>query len=751
MQGLGWTKLTIVAGGTRGVDWARFEKKSWAGGLMAGDENGANAQSGFDLEHNAVLTVLPTPVVVAGPLDQGLPIAFVNQAFSELTGYAAEECVGKGWAFLAGEASDRGVVSELFWAIVERRRVRRDLLVYHRDGSTFWAEIAAAPAMQLQPGGGVVLAFNDVSHRYIDADRERQAASYLAGVVRNLPGFVFRYALGPDGRVEYAGVPEFVVDPASKDAGLTKFDLIGLAHPEDVDRAQAAVSASIANRSGMSTELRLRSTGGEDRWVRMYSAPWTEGEDVAWYGVGIDVTGEKSAALRLEHLGKHDLLTGLADRYRLIEAIEQAVVQAGASGEALELSQAKLTRLGEICETLGPGGGDAALRAAANAIVGLAVNGRGLAARVATDEFAIFHRYHAGEEGGRFHPALMKALLLPVRIDDHFAMLDPTIGTARLTPGEMDGNRPESIAMELIKRASMALAAARRGGAGTHQSYSPEVDHRIQNRMVLRHALHQAIIADDFMLHYQPIVDLRSGRILGGEALVRWHHPRFGLVRPDVFIPLAEESGLIGSLGELVMRKALRQFRTWRDAGLALPMMAINVSPVQIKAGGLDDTVRRAIEEAGVPPGCVELEITEGILLGHSPGVIATMGALKSTGVSIAIDDFGAGYSSFHYLRDFPFDTLKIDQIFVRQLSLGSNDALIVQAIAALAQCLNLSLVAEGVETTEQRDFLIAQGCEVGQGYFFSRPVPADAFAELLESGEPLPAGSRYERGAGAA
>ena len=710
-----------------------------------------NHSRDFDLDSRAVLTVLPTPVVVAGRLDQGLPIIFVNQAFADLTGYSVEECIGKGWAFLAGQASDKTVVTELFWAIVEQRRVRRDLLVYHRDGSVFWAEIAAGPAMQLQPGGGVVLAFNDVSHRYIDAAREREAASYLAGVVRNMPGFVFRYTLGPDGTVEYSGAPEFAVDPTSKGAKLTKFDLFGLVHPEDVERAQSAISASIENRSEMNTELRLRIADGEDRWVRMYSAPKTEGEDVVWYGVGIDVTGEKSAALRLDYLGRHDLLTGLADRYRLIEAIEQAVVQARASGEVLELLQAKLTRLGEICETLGPKGGDAALRAAATRIVELAVNGHGLVARIATDEFAIFHRYCAGEEGGRFHPALMNALSLPVRLDDYHAMLDPTVGTARLSAGEMEGSRPESVATELVKRASIALSAARRGGAGTHQSYSPEVDHRIQNRMVLRHSLHQAIMADDFVLHYQPIVDLGSGRILGGEALVRWQHPRFGLVRPDVFIPLAEESGLIGPLGELVMRKALRQFRTWRDAGLALPMMAINVSPVQVKTGGFADTVRRSIEEAEVPPECVELEITEGILLGHSRDVIAAMESLKSTGVSIAIDDFGAGYSSFHYLRDFPFDTLKIDQVFVRQLSLRSNDALIVQAIAALAQCLNLSMIAEGVETAEQRDFLIEQGCDVGQGYFFSRPIPADAFAGLLESGEPLPARPQSEKGTGVA
>ncbi len=550
---------------------------------MGDDENGSRGRSGLDLDNHAVLTVLPTPVVVTGPLDQGLPIIFVNQAFTDLTGYAIEESVGRGWAFLAGEGTDQTVVTELFWAIVERRRIRRDLLVHHRDGSAFWVEIAASPALRLQPGGGVVLALNDVSRRYNDATREREAVSYLAGVVRNMPGFIFRYAPRPDGTVEYSGAPEFVVDPTSRSARLTSFDLFGQAHPEDVERAQSALSQSIANRAEMNTELRIRTAGGEDRWVRVYAAPKTEGEDIVWYGVGIDVTGEKSAALRLDYLGKHDLLTGLADRYQLVEAIGQAVVQARASGETFHLSHVKLTRLGEICETLGPTDGDAALRAAAARIIELAVNGHGLVARIATEEFAIFRRCRPGDQDDHLCPALMNELSLPVALNEHYAMLDPIAGSARLSPGEMEGVRPEIGR----NRADAARIDRLVGGAALRDGQSPalpsgrgppypEPDGAAPFAPSGDHGrrIRAALPAD----RRSPERPDRRGRGAGAVAAP----PASAWSGRTCSSRSLRKSGLIAPLGDLVMRKALRQLRAWRDAGIELPLITINVSPVQV-------------------------------------------------------------------------------------------------------------------------------------------------------------------------
>jgi EAL domain-containing protein (putative c-di-GMP-specific phosphodiesterase class I) len=254
--------------------------------------------------------------------------------------------------------------------------------------------------------------------------------------------------------------------------------------------------------------------------------------------------------------------------------------------------------------------------------------------------------------------------------------------------------------------------------------------------------MREAIDKDQFELHYQPLVDLQSSRIVSAEALVRWQHPQLGLLRPDLFIALAEESGLIGPLGEWVMRTAMRQMMTWVSEGLASPTIALNISSVQLKMPDFIETVRRALAETGADARKFDLELTEGILLELSPHILSVLAELKLLGFELVIDDFGAGHSSLQYLRNFPIDKLKIDQVFVRQLIAGSSDALIIRAITSLAQSLEIGLVAEGIETIEQRDFLRDQGCTTGQGYFFSLPLPAEDLAWLIKQKSVLPISS---------
>jgi EAL domain-containing protein (putative c-di-GMP-specific phosphodiesterase class I) len=241
-------------------------------------------------------------------------------------------------------------------------------------------------------------------------------------------------------------------------------------------------------------------------------------------------------------------------------------------------------------------------------------------------------------------------------------------------------------------------------------------------------------------------VDLRSGRIVSAEALVRWRHPDLGLLRPDLFISLAEESGLMGILGECIFRTAMRQMSDWQSKGLRPPKIALNVSGVQIGLPDFIETVRKALTETGADARWFEFELTEGFLLERSPQTLSVLADLKSLGFELAIDDFGAGHSNFQYLRNFPVDKLKIDQIFVRQLVADSNDALIIRAIASLAHSLKLGLVAEGIETSEQRDFLRDQGFPIGQGYFFSLPLAAEDFAWMFENDVALPMSSPMSR-----
>jgi EAL domain-containing protein (putative c-di-GMP-specific phosphodiesterase class I) len=318
-------------------------------------------------------------------------------------------------------------------------------------------------------------------------------------------------------------------------------------------------------------------------------------------------------------------------------------------------------------------------------------------------------------------------------------MAEPCVGTAILVSDDVCDLSNDAAATELMKRAAIALSAAKKVGTGTHRLYDEDLDHRRQHRMMLRHSMPEAIGKDQFELHYQPLVDLRSGRIVSAEALVRWQHPELGLLGPDLFIALAEESGWIGLLGEWIMRKAMLDVMTWELEGLAPPPIALNISSVQLKMPDFIETIRQALAETGANARKFDLELTEGILLELSPQTLAVLAELKLLGFKLVIDDFGAGHSSFQYLRNFPIDKLKIDQVFVRQLVSGSSDALIIRAITSLAQSLNIGLIAEGIETVEQRDFLRDQGCPTGQGHFFSMPLAAEDFAWMIKQKVTLP------------
>jgi EAL domain-containing protein (putative c-di-GMP-specific phosphodiesterase class I) len=283
------------------------------------------------------------------------------------------------------------------------------------------------------------------------------------------------------------------------------------------------------------------------------------------------------------------------------------------------------------------------------------------------------------------------------------------------------------------------MQAAKREGYGSHRIYTPDLDDRLQNRMALRQSLHRAVIEDRLKLHYQPLVDLGSGRIIGAEALVRWYHPEFGLQRPDLFIPLAEESGFIVQLGAWVIHEAMRQSQSWKQQGFNPPRIAVNVSSVQLQKPGFIATVEKALAETGADAHDFEFELTEGLLIEASSDVLSILTAIKALGFGITIDDFGTGNATFKYLRDFPIDKIKIDQVFVRQLVIDSSDAFIIRAMVALSRSLGINILAEGIETEMQREFLRQEGCESGQGYLFSMPLVAEDFGWMIEHRVTLP------------
>ena len=710
-------------------------------------------RSDFDgsIDYASAVMHSPSGVVITDPSKVDNPIVFVNPAFTELTGYSSAEFIGKNCRFLQGPLREHEVISEIREAVMQGRSIRRELLNCRKDGTQFWTDVAINPT---RDGSGKLIGFvgilSDLTERKQAEAATAEVRTQLSSIVQNIPGFIFRRIWKPNGSIEFPYFSSFFANIIGQpeDSAATAHDVWKHLHPDDVVIARAAIERSAVDLSPLVLAFRLVTAKGE-RWVRTYSTPRLQNNsNVIWDGVGIDVTTEKLAESRLAYLAYHDPLTGLGNRTFLAEQLALAIGAARKEGGQIAVSCLRVAGFSEINETLGMDEGDAMLKDIACRLSGFATRHKNtISARLEGAEFAILWRGRTGGEENEFAEGMIGSLAQPILLLRQSVLrAEPCVGTAILPSKELCDLSHDAAATELMKRAAIALSAANKVGTGAHRLYDEDLDHRRQHRMMLRHSMPEAIGKGQFKLHYQPLVDLVSGRIVGGEALVRWQHPELGLLGPDLFIALAEETGWIGSLGEWVMRTAMRETKTWDLGGLACPLIALNISGVQLKTPVFIETIRRALAETGADARKFDLELTEGILLDLSPQTLAVLTELKLLGFRLVIDDFGAGHSSFQYLRNLPIDKLKIDRIFVRELVAGSSDAMIIRAIISLARSLKIGLIAEGIETVEQRDFLRDQGCRTGQGYFFSVPLAADSFAWMIKQKMTLPNVSKIGR-----
>jgi diguanylate cyclase (GGDEF)-like protein len=439
-------------------------------------------------------------------------------------------------------------------------------------------------------------------------------------------------------------------------------------------------------------------------------------------GIAIE---RQRAEQRIRHMAHHDELTGLPNRALLNDRADQALAQGRRSGQPLALLFLDLDGFKDINDSLGHAIGDRLLQsvAARRRAWGPA---RDTVARLGGDEFVVMLVNLAqAEDAVDIARAIAQALARPHVVDQHTLHVTASIGVAAFPE---DGDS----AGALLKHADAAMYRAKAQGRNAVQCYTHEMSVHAWQRMELHAALREAIERGQFELHYQPQLELASGRLRGVEALIRWQHPQLGLVSPDRFIPLAEETGLIGPLGEWVLRTAARQLQRWRAAGHTTLVMSVNLSARQVEPGALPRLVQQVLEECQLPAPCLELEITETALLHNAEPVRAALEALKGLGVALALDDFGTGYSSLSHLRRFPIDTIKIDKSFTAEIGASADTTTIIRAIVALARSLGVETVAEGVETAAQLRFLSTLGCHHAQGYHLGRPVPAAAFDTLL-------------------
>jgi diguanylate cyclase (GGDEF)-like protein len=443
----------------------------------------------------------------------------------------------------------------------------------------------------------------------------------------------------------------------------------------------------------------------------------------------------KRYQVQLEHQANYDALTGLPNRNLLHDRMRQAVF-AQRSPRAMAVVFIDLDNFKFVNDSLGHGVGDKLLKGMAERLRAVLREGDTVA-RLGGDEFVVILNDHTSEEViFRAMQRIIHEVGLPMNVDGHDLSLTCSAGIS-LYP--QDGGDVET----LLRNADAAMYRAKDHGRNNFQFYTSEMNERINERVALENALRRALERNEFLLHYQQKVDLSSSAVAGAEALVRWNHPEWGLLRPERFIPLAEETGLIVKMGEWVLRETCRQTRAWLDQGLAPGLVSVNLSARQFRQEGLVRLVSRILEETRLDPRHLEIELTESMVMQNVPAAIATLHGLKSLGAQLSVDDFGTGYSSLAYLKDFPIDTLKIDRSFVRQIGAGedagsgagaSDDGVIAKAVIQLGHALHLKVIAEGVETDAQVRFLRRHGCDEAQGFFYGEPLPPEGHAALLRA-----------------
>jgi diguanylate cyclase (GGDEF)-like protein/PAS domain S-box-containing protein len=470
-------------------------------------------------------------------------------------------------------------------------------------------------------------------------------------------------------------------------------------------------------------------TDGKLHYISVSGQPIFDekGTFTGYRGVARDVTEKKAAEERIRHLAQHDELTGLPNRTMFNQNLKHAINRALRYSRTLAILFIDLDRFKLINDTLGHEVGDRALEEIAERLRGC-MRGSDTIARFGGDEFVILiEEFTAASDVAEVVNKLLGAVKKPLKHQAQEFSLSASIGISTFPDDGKD-------AQTLLKNADIAMYRAKDKGRNTFQFYSSEMNVHSVERLAMESSLRVALERGEFLLHYQPKVEINTGRMVGMEALIRWRHPELGLVFPEQFIPLAEETGLIVPIGEWVLRTACLQNRAWQQQGMRPLRIAVNLSARQFMQERLLEDVAEVLEQTGLDAEFLELELTESTVMQNPEKTIKILNAFKAMGIHLAIDDFGTGYSSLAYIKQFPIDTLKVDRSFIEDIPSDENDIAITKAIIALAQSLKLKVVAEGVENTQQLGFLREHICDQMQGYYCSKPLPEHEFVKLLRT-----------------
>lgn len=697
-------------------------------------------------------------IVIADMRLSDRPLIYVNPAFERMSGYQSTEILGKNCRFLQGTARDeeRNLAARQTMRAALDQGVPCSIVLYNfrKDGTPFWNELFMAPIFdaegnlthcvgvqndvtaRVEAEAALQRAHDELEHRVAErTETLRQQEQFLRKVLDTDPNLIFvknaegAYTLGNQALADvYGTTPEDLIGKTDADFN-SNAEEVAQFREDDCDVIRFRREKFIAAEQ-------ITDSAGRKRWMQTVKRPLAspDGSVSQLLGICADITARKEAEDQIEYQAFHDTLTDLPNRALLLNRMGQALNRAARSGNAVGVLFVDLDNFKVINDSLGHDAGDTLLKTVSERLHGCIRSGDTVA-RLGGDEFVILLEELSGaDEATAVAERATELIHESFRLGDRDVFPSASIGLTVTALGD------ERSAADLLRDADTAMYQAKLQGKGRSALFDASMNTRVQERLELETDMRRALANDEFIVHYQPIVDLQTGKLSGLEALVRWQHPTRGMVSPAKFIPIAEETGLVVPLGKWVLRQACMEAKRWQieypdNAHL---MMSVNLSIRQMMEPHLVDEVASILQETGLASHLLKLEITESMMLQDTAATIETMTALQELGIRLAIDDFGTGYSSMSYLSQLPLNTLKIDRSFINRIGVSGGDEAIVRTILSLARTLRLSVTCEGIETQEQLTYLQELGCDLGQGYLMHKPLPSEQIEILLATGDKL-------------